>query len=302
MASKPSAIRGARVVGERYVSLKRQSNPDGRMPLMDHLRELRNRVVKMALVILIGAGASWAFYNRIWAFLQEPYCRAVTYCNKQQLGHTLIYSGVMDGFYLHLKVALIAGAIITSPIWIYQLWAFIAPGLYSREKRWTYLFVGTAVPLFGLGCFFAYLAMSRGLNFFIGMSGGGLTALFTADSYLGYWIAMIIGFGLCFEVPLVLVILNLARVITHERFKKWRKVIIFLVFVFAGIASPSPDPLTMLLLGGTVVALVEVAEIFIYFNDRRYARLHPDLNANLADDELSPIETPEPVDIDSSLN
>jgi sec-independent protein translocase protein TatC len=302
MASKPSAIRGARVVGERYVSLKRQSNPDGRMPLMDHLRELRNRVVKIALVILIGAGASWAFYNRIWAFLQEPYCRAVTYCNKQQLGHTLIYSGVMDGFYLHLKVALIAGAIITSPIWIYQLWAFIAPGLYSREKRWTYLFVGTAVPLFGLGCFFAYLAMSRGLNFFIGMSGGGLTALFTADSYLGYWIAMIIGFGLCFEVPLVLVILNLARVITHQRFKKSRKVIIFLVFVFAGIASPSPDPLTMLLLGGTVVALVEVAEILIFFNDRRYARNHPDLNAGLADDELSPIETPDPVDFDSSLN
>jgi sec-independent protein translocase protein TatC len=199
-------------------------------------------------------------------------------------------------------VAIIAGAIITSPIWLYQLWAFIAPGLYSREKRWTYLFVGTAVPLFGLGCFFAYLAMSRGLNFFIGMSGGGLTALFTADSYLGYWIAMIIGFGLCFEVPLVLVILNLARVITHQRFKKSRKVIIFLVFVFAGIASPSPDPLTMLLLGGTVVALVEVAEILIFFNDRRYARNHPDLNAGLADDELSPIETPDPVDFDSSLN
>jgi sec-independent protein translocase protein TatC len=302
MVSKPTAIRGARVVGSRYLRMQQQANPDGRMPLMDHLRELRNRVVKIALVILIGAGASWAFYNRIWSFLKEPYCRAVTYCNPQQLGHTLIYSGVMDGFYLHLKVALIAGVIITSPIWLYQLWAFIAPGLYSREKRWTYLFVGTAVPLFGLGCFFAYLAMSRGLNFFIGMSGGGLTALFTADSYLGYWIAMIIGFGLCFEVPLVLVILNLARVITHQRFKKSRKVIIFLVFVFAGIASPSPDPLTMLLLGGTVVALVEVAEILIYFNDRRYARTHPDLNANLADDELSPIETPEPVDYDSSLN
>jgi sec-independent protein translocase protein TatC len=302
MASKPTAIRGARVVGERYVRLKRQSNPDGRMPLLDHLRELRNRVVKIALVVLIGAGASWAFYNRIWTFLQQPYCRAVGYCQINKLGHSLFYSGVTDGFYLHLKVSIIAGAVITSPIWLYQLWAFIAPGLYSREKRWTYLFVGTAVPLFCLGCFFAYLAMSRGLNFFIGMSGGGLTALFTADSYLGYWIAMIIGFGLCFEVPLVLVILNLARVITHERFKKWRKIIIFLVFVFAGIASPSPDPLTMLLLGGTVVALVEVAEVLIFFNDRRYNRLHPDLNANLADDELSPIDTPEPVDYDSSLN
>ncbi len=196
-----------------------------------------------------------------------------------------------DGFYLHIKIAVIAGTIITSPIWLYQIWAFVAPGLYAREKRWTYLFLGTAVPLFGLGCYFAYLAMSRGLNFFLSM-GGGLSPLLTADSYLGYWIAMIIGFGLCFEVPLFLVMLNLTRVVTHKRFRKWRRIIIFLVFVFAGIASPSPDPMTMLLLGGTVAALVEVAEVIIYFNDKRYLRNHPDLYADLADEELAPIETP----------
>ena len=301
MPSKPSAIRGARVVGERYVNLKRQSNPDGRMPLMDHLRELRNRVVKMALAVLVGAGVAWAFYDRIWSFVQRPYCQAVNGCKVNVPGHSLILSGVMDGFYLHIKVSIIAAIVVTSPIWLYQLWAFIAPGLYSKEKRWTYLFMGTAVPLFALGCFFAFLAMSRGLKFFIGMS-GGLLNLFTADTYIGYWVAIIIGFGLCFEVPLFLVILNLARVITHERFRKWRRLIIFLVFVFAGIASPSPDPLTMLLLGGVVVLLVEVAEVLIFINDRRYNRLHPDLNANLADDELSPVETPEPVDVDSSLN
>jgi sec-independent protein translocase protein TatC len=113
---------------------------------------------------------------------------------------------------------------------------------------------------------------------------------------------MIIGFGLCFEVPLFLVILNLARVVTHERFRKWRRIIIFLVFVFAGIASPSPDPLTMLLLGGVVVTLVEVAEVLIYLNDKRYARNHPDLYADLDDSELAPIETPERVDADTSLN
>jgi len=300
MASKPSAIRGARVVGDRYLRFKRQSNPDGRMPLFDHLRELRNRVVKVALAILVGAAVCWGFYNRIWSFMQRPYCQAVGYCKLNTFGHTLIYSGVMDGFYLHIKVAVVAGAIITSPVWLYQIWAFIAPGLYSREKRWTYLFLGSAVPLFGLGCFFAFLAMSRGLKFFISVSGGGLTALFTADSYLGYWIAMVVGFGLCFEVPLFLVILNLARIVTHERFKKWRRLIIFLVFVFAGIASPSPDPLTMLLLGGVVVALVEVAEVLIYFNDKRYARNHPDPYADLADDELAPLEPQEPVDADSS--
>jgi sec-independent protein translocase protein TatC len=294
MASKPSAIRGARILGQRILRSQQQANPDGRMSLIDHLRELRNRVVKIALAVLAGAGVSWAFYDRLWAFIQRPYCQAVGYCKLNVVGHSLI----LNGFYLHIKVSVIAGAILTSPIWLYQLWAFVAPGLYSREKRWTYAFLGTAVPLFGLGCFFAFIAMSRGLTFFISMS-GGLTNLFTADTYIGYWIAMIVGFGLCFEVPLFLVILNLARVITHERFKKWRRLILFLVFVFAGIASPSPDPLTMLLLGGVVAALVEVAELLIYFNDRRYARTHPDLYAGLADDELAPIDLPEQVDADS---
>jgi len=298
MAPKPSALKGARMVGDAYVRLKRQENPDGRMPLIDHLRELRNRIVKVALAILVGAGVSWAFYNQIWDFIQRPYCRAVTYCDATKVGHTLILNGVMDGFYLHLKVAIIAGTIITCPVWLYQLWAFVAPGLYSREKRWTYAFLGSAVPLFGLGCFFAYLAMSRGLQFFIGMSHGFLN-LFTADTYIGYWIAMILGFGLCFEVPLFLVVLNMARVVTHERFRKWRRIILFLVFVFAGIASPSPDPLTMLMLGGVVALLVEVAEVIIYFNDKRYARLHPNPYADLADDQLSPVEEPERVDTDA---
>ena len=301
MADKPSALAGARVVGGRYLRSKRQENPDGRMPLMDHLRELRNRVVKVAIAIVAGAIVAWVFYDRIWAFMQRPYCQAVGYCKVNTLGHSLFISNVMDGFYLHIKVSIIAGAVITSPIWLYQLWAFVAPGLYAREKRWTYAFLGSAVPLFALGCFFAFLAMSRGLKFFLSMA-GGLTALFTADSYIGYWIAMIVGIGLCFEVPLFLVILNMARVVTHERFRKWRRLIIFLVFVFAGIASPSPDPLTMLLLGGVVVVLVEAAEVIIYLNDKRYARNHPDPYAGLADDELSPVSEPERVDADSSLN
>jgi sec-independent protein translocase protein TatC len=299
MANKAGAVAGARVVGEQYVRMKRRQNPEGRMPLMEHLRELRNRVVKIALAVIAGACVAAVFYHQIWNFVQRPYCQAVGFCRTNVPGHSLVLNGVMDGFYLHIKVAIVAGIVITSPIWLYQLWAFVAPGLYSREKRWTYLFLGSAIPLFGLGCFFAFLAMSRGLRFLIGMS-GGLTDLFTADTYIGYWIAMIIGFGLCFEVPLFLVILNLARVITHERFKKWRRIIIFLVFVFAGIASPSPDPLTMLLLGGTVVVLVEVAEVLIYLNDKRYARNHPDLYADLPDGELAPIEVP--AGPDNSLN
>ena len=298
MAKLPGAVQGARIVGERFVQSQRQQNPEGRMPLMDHIRELRNRVVKMALALIAGMVIGWVFFTPVWHFITRPYCNAIAGCNVHELGKTLAVTGPLDGFYLHIKVAFVAGIILSSPIWLYQLWAFVAPGLYSREKRWTYAFLGTAIPLFGLGCFFAFLAMSRGLTFFLSMS-GGLTNLFTADTYIGYWIAMIVGFGLCFEVPLFLVILNLARIITHERFKKWRRLIIFLVFVFAGIASPSPDPLTMLLLGGTVAVLVEVAEVLIYFNDKRYYRTPPDPFSGLSDDELAPIDIPEPVDADS---
>ena len=300
MASKPSAIRGARVVGERYLRFKRQSSPDGRMPLMDHLRELRNRVVKVALAVIAGAVVGWVFYDRLWDFMQGPFCQAVGHCENNVPGRYLAFLGVLDPFYFKVKVALFAGALLTSPIWLYQIWAFIAPGLYRKEKRWTYTFLGAAIPLFGLGCFFAYLAMDRGLRFLMDMAPPGTATLYTADTYLGYWLAMILGFGLCFEVPLFLVMLNVVRVVTHERFKKWRRLIIFAIFVFAGIASPSPDPITMLMLGGIVVVLVEAAELFIYLNDKRYARNHPDLYAGLSDDELAPVETPEPVDADSS--
>jgi sec-independent protein translocase protein TatC len=302
MVKVPGAVQGARIVGERYVHAKRQGNPEGRMPLMDHLRELRNRVVKIALALLAGSVVGWVFYNRITTFLQEPFCNAVSGCRTGDAGHYLQMIGVLDPVYFKFKVAILAGAVITSPVWLYQLWAFIAPGLYSREKRWTYTFIGAAVPLFALGCLFAYLAMQQGLRFIMDMAPVGSATVYTWDSYLGYWTAMIAAFGACFEVPLFLVMLNMVRVLTHERFKKWRRIVIFLIFVAAGIASPSPDPVIMLFLGGSVIVLVEAAEGIMWLNDKRYARNHPDPYAGLADNELSPVERPDPTDIDNTLN
>src|SRR5258708_7275804 len=159
MAPTPAGIRGARVGGGRCRRLERPGRPGGRMPLMDRLRGLRNRVVKIAVVVLVGAGVAWAFYGRIWSFVQRPYCQAIGGCDTRTFGHSLVLNGVMDGFYLHIKVSVIAAIVVTSPFWLYQLWAFIAPGLHSREKRWTYLFMGTAVPLFALGCLFAFIAI-----------------------------------------------------------------------------------------------------------------------------------------------
>jgi sec-independent protein translocase protein TatC len=295
MAKLPGAIQGARVVGEKFAHSQRHANPEGRMPLMDHIRELRNRIVKMALALAAGMVIGLVFFRPIWTFITDPYCRAVGHCQVGDIGRTLTVSGPLDGFYLHLKVAFIAGIVATSPVWLYQLWAFIAPGLYSREKKWTYIFVGSAVPLFVLGSWFALLAMGRGLHFLIGMVPGQTVAFFTADTYIGYFMMMILGFGLCFELPLLLVMLNQVGVLTHERFKKWRRVMIFCVFVFAGIASPSPDPITMLMLGGVCAALVEGAEVIVLLNDRRRARRAP--YQGLSEEELVALQND-----DSALN
>jgi sec-independent protein translocase protein TatC len=254
---------------------QRKANPDGRMPLMDHIRELRNRIVKAAIAGVLGMVVGLVFFDPIYRFISGPYCRAISGCDIHEIGKTLIISGPLDAFYLRIKVAFMVGLIITSPIWLYQLWAFVAPGLYVKEKKYTYSFLGAAVPLFALGFYFAILMMGRGLHYLIALVPPNATNLFTADTYMGYFLAMILGFGLCFELPLLLVMLNIVGVLPHSRFKKWRRLIIFLVFVFAGIASPSPDPITMLILGGVCMVLVESAEVIIYLNDRRRGRLTP---------------------------
>jgi sec-independent protein translocase protein TatC len=304
MAKKASALTGAKIVGQRYVRSKRRQNPEGRMPLMEHLRELRNRLIKAAVVLVIGMIVALVFSNQTWRLVTRPFCEAVingqTGC--KQVGDQLVISGVFDPFFLRVKIAFFIALIATSPVWLYQLWAFIAPGLYAREKKWAYLFTGTAVPLFVGGAVLAYLVMDRGLHYLLSLAPHGTLVLPSVDTYLSYFIGMLAGFGVAFELPLILVMLNMAGILTHERFRKSRKLMIFGVFVIAGMVNPSPDPWTMLLLGGLCVVLVEIAELFVYFNDKRRARLHPDPYAGLADDQLSPVEETEPVDADSSRN
>jgi sec-independent protein translocase protein TatC len=292
MATLPDAIAGARIVGERFAHSQRQQNPEGRMPLMDHLRELRNRVVKMALALAAGMTAGFVFFGQAWHVIERPLCAAAIrgHSGCRTLGvNQLVLNGPLDAFYLRVKVALIVGVIVSSPIWLYQVWAFVAPGLHAREKRWSYLFLGTAVPLFGIGITLCYLSLGRSMRYLLGLTPGGVQNLIQVDQYLSFTAAMMLAFGLAFEVPLLLVMLNLAGILTHERFRKWRRVLIFTVFLIAGLANPSPDPLTMLILGGACALLVEAAELIVWAHDRRRARLHPDPYPGLADDELSPL-------------
>jgi sec-independent protein translocase protein TatC len=296
MTKLGDTVKGARVLSAR---IREGGNPDGRMPLMEHIRELRNRLVKICLALLIGTGIGLipVVFHRVWNFIQHPFCSAVIngHTGCRVIGDQLILQGVFDPFMLRVEVAFFFGLIITSPIWLYQLWAFVAPGLYRREKKWTYLFVGTAVPLFVAGGALAYYAMSRGLRYLLGLAPVHVLVLPSVSTYLSYFTAMLLGFGLAFELPLLLLMLNMVGILSHAFFKRWRRLMIFAVFVFAGIASPSPDPVTMLLLAVPCLVLVEIAEVIIWMNDRRRSA-RPSMYEGLADDEAAPLDDDEPAD------
>jgi len=278
--------------GHRDLGLGRRPNPEARMSLMEHIRELRNRVVKIAVVLTVGSIIGWFLYPHVWHFIEQPYCRlpgrarsipGVAASGKCEL----FVTGIFDAFFLRLQIAIVTGVILSCPVWLYQLWAFIAPGLYRRERRWAYYFAGAAVPLFAVGGTIAYFAMTRGLHFLLSLVPPGVTPLITINTYLSYAGAMLAIFGIAFELPLLFVLLNLAGVLTHQRFRKWRRMIIFGVFAFAAIFTPSPDPISMLLLAIPCLVLVEAAEVFAWIHDRRKAR-HGSLQfPGLTDEEVT---------------
>ena len=140
------------------------------------------------------------------------------------------------------------------------------------------------------------------MHYLLGLTPGGVSNLIQVDQYMSFVMTMLLAFGIAFEVPLLIIMLNLAGILTHQRFRKWRRVLLFTVFMIAGLANPSPDPLTMLILRGACAVLVEVAEFIVWSNDRRRARLHPDPYADLADNQLSPIELPDEADSPSRFN
>jgi Tat protein translocase TatC len=198
MTELPGAIADARIVGEQFVHSQRQQNPEGRMPLLDHIRELRNRVAKMALALAAGMIAGFGFFNQAWHVIERPLCattvRGHSGCHTPGINE-LVLNGPLDPFYLRVKVALIVAVTLSSPIWLYQIWAFAAPGLYAREKRWSCIFLGAAVPLFGIGITLCYLSLGRSLRYLLGMTPGGVLDVIQVDQYMSFVMAMMLAFG-----------------------------------------------------------------------------------------------------------
>jgi sec-independent protein translocase protein TatC len=264
---------------------------EGRMSLIEHLRELRNRMFIACVSVVVGFVVAWFFYDQLFDLLQHPARVAISRLPKEQRDNVDLFTpGVAGGFILQTKVSLVAGIVGTSPIWLYQLWAFIMPGLHRNERKWTYVFVLVASPLFLAGVSLGYWVMPKGMQVMLAFTPGGINNFIDVSSYLNFILRVLLVFGVAFEIPLFVLLLNLAGVVSGKQLGRWRAWIIFATFVFAAVATPSTDPITMLLLAVPMVLLFLLSEVLARFMDRRRGRAseEPDYD-DLDDGEISPL-------------
>ena len=273
------------------------------MPLAEHLRELRNRLAKALLAIVVVTVVAAFFYQWIINALTDPILQSIG-CEKSfaELAQSeagsepcaqITINGLLGPFTLALKVSLTAGVVLASPVWLYQLWAFVAPGLHRSEKKYAYAFVATGAPLFLAGAYFAYAVLPTSAKVLIEFTPNDVDNLLPLDELLDLVTRMVVVFGLSFELPLLLVMLNFTGVLTGKRMLGWWRAMIMGITLFAAIATPSTDPLTMIMLAGPIWVLYFAAVTVSLLNDRRKARreaLEPD------DDEASDLDlTPEDI-------
>jgi sec-independent protein translocase protein TatC len=245
------------------------------MPVMDHLRELRRRVLLIILIVAAGAVAGYYLYGPILAFLKHPYCSvppAYRFTPHGPHSCTLTYTGVLQGFTTRLRIAVIAGAVFTAPLWLYQIWAFITPGLRKKERRYTVVFVVASTVLFAAGVGLAYVVLAKGLRILLTAGTSQVQAILTVDSYISFVTLMLVVFGAAFELPLLVVMANFVGVLPYRALRKSRRLAIFLIFVFAAVATPSTDPFTMCAMAVPMVVLFEVAVQIARIHDRRKAK------------------------------
>jgi sec-independent protein translocase protein TatC len=277
------------VIGLFRVKPQNPVGDDGRMALADHLRELRARLLKVALVLTLGIIIAWFFYDQLFALLYEPYEKAERILAEEGVNSKGVLGGIGNPLLLRLKICGLAAVVLSSPFWLYQIWAFIVPGLHQNEKRWTQLFAVVAGPLFLAGVGVAYYVLPKGIEVLIGFTPGTLQSLVEFGDYFRFLTRMMLVFGIAFEIPLFVVLLNLAGVISGKTLGAYRPWIVVGTFVFAAVATPSTDPFSMVMLAVPMVILFAVSEVIARLVDRRRAR-RGDRLSELDDDEISPLD------------
>ena len=226
------------------------------MSLLSHLNELRSRIFKSAIAITLASGLGWIFYEKIISRLTTPICDldSATAAGKNNCG-VLYINGVLGPIDLKFKISILLGVLIASPIWLYQLWAFISPGLHRKERRNSILFVLCAVPFFGVGVFAGYLVLPIAIDVLLSFTPNSLTNLVKFDDYLTFVTQLIFVFGVAFELPVFLVSLNLAHILSGRSILRPWRYAIFGITLFSAIATPTGDPFTMFLLAAPLMLL-----------------------------------------------
>jgi sec-independent protein translocase protein TatC len=257
----------------------------GRMSLADHFRELRARIMRSVLYLVVGTIVALFFYDPLFQLVFEPYNQA-----RHLLGHktttVAVISGVGSPLLLQLKLCGIAAIVGTSPLWLYEIWGFVVPGLHQKERRWTRVFAFTAGPLFIAGVAVGYYVLPKGIATLIGFTPGGLTQLTEFGEFFTFITRMLLVFGVAFEIPLFVVLLNLAGIVSGKALGRHRPWIIVGVFVFAAVATPSTDPFSMCMLAFPMLILILISEVIARIFDKRRGR---DQTDEWDDDAVSPI-------------
>lgn len=238
------------------------------MPLLEHIRELRSRLIRSVLAIIAGSIAGWYLYDWIVHAMVEPVCQPGIQGVADGRCGALVITGVIGPFSLHIKVALFAGIAISAPIWLFQFWAFLAPGLHRNEKKWAYSIAAIGVPLFALGAGLAYWILPNAVKFLLGMTPEDVANQLPLNDYLNFVLRLLFVFGVSFELPLIIVMANLAGLITAASIRKMWRGMIFGIAVFAAVATPTGDPGTMLALATPMSVLYGFSIIITTLVDR----------------------------------
>lgn len=256
----------------------KERSESARMPLLEHLREFRKRVVRSAAAISLAAIIGWFFYNEIITKLAEPVCdlAAAQRTGSNTCG-SLYINGVLGPLNLQIKVALLTGVILAAPIWLYQLWAFIAPALHRKERRNSIFFFVAATPFFAAGTFLGYSILPIAIEVLFGFTPDALTNLVKFDDYLDFVMRAILLFGIAFELPVFLVTFNLIGFLSGTAILRPWRIWVFSIVLFVAGFTPSADPLSMALLAVPLILLYLLSGLFALWNDRRRAKKEIDL-------------------------
>ncbi len=255
----------------RIFRRRRKRVPTATMSMMGHLGELRDRLIVSGLAFVVLSIVAFIFYEPILATFKEPLCEVPPELLGDQ-GCDLTFFKATGGFNFRLKLTALVGLAVASPIWMYEIYAFVTPALTPKEKRYTLPFLLTAVTLFGVGAVVAYFAMPTGLRFLLAIGGEGLNPLLGAEEYLNFVGFMLLGFAVAFELPLVLFFLGLAGAVTIDQLKKQRRLAIVAIVALAAVVTPSQDPYTLLLLAAPLYLLYEATIVVLRLVKRKKAK------------------------------